>query len=76
MWLVDGAWGRFEKTTDQTRLTVLDGALSLKALELPYYAEVSRVTVDGTDIDFTFQNGKLCFEAEVKHSLTVCGKDA
>lgn len=47
----------------------MHGQLPLKTLELKYYASVSSVKVDGKPVDFTFREGTICFNAEVKKTL-------
>ncbi len=74
IWSVDAAWGRFERVGGKTTLTVCGGNLTLDALELPYYADVNSVSVDGKAVTFTFANGILALNAAVGSSLTVTGR--
>lgn len=74
IWAVDAAWGRYERRADTTTLTVCTGKLSLQTLELPYYTEVQSVTVDGQNIPFTFEAGKLMMDAEAAEAIIVTGR--
>ena len=74
IWSVEAAWGRFERVGDRTTLTVCGGALPLDTLELPYYAEVDAVTVDGEAVAFDFADGRLCLAALVENAVTVVGR--
>ena len=74
IWSVEAAWGRFERVRDSTTLTICDGKLALDALELPYYAEVESVTVDGEAVEFAFCNGKIKLSANIEKKIAVTGK--
>ena len=74
IWAVDAAWGRYEKTENATELTICAGKLALDTLDLPYYTEVQSVLADGTEIDFTFADGKITFRAEAEKTIRVIGK--
>ena len=74
IWAVDAAWGRYTKTADATELTVCAGKLALDVLEVPYYTEVTSVTVDGKETDFAFADGKISFAAEAEKTIRVIGR--
>ena len=62
LWSVATAWGRVEITKARTVITLMDGTLTLSALELPYLKGGARVTVDGREIACNPQNGIVYFE--------------
>ncbi|MBQ8402456.1 MAG: hypothetical protein IJX14_11075, partial [Clostridia bacterium] len=74
IWAVDAAWGRYEKADGVTELTICRGKLALDVLEVPYYTEVTSVTVDGKETGFTFTDGKIRFAAEAEKTIRVEGK--
>ncbi|MBE6653395.1 MAG: hypothetical protein E7610_08300 [Ruminococcaceae bacterium] len=74
IWSVDTAWGRFERVGNSTSLTICGGGLMLEALELPYYAEVDAVAVDGQAVEFDFADGRLYLKAFVENTATVVGR--
>lgn len=71
LWSLDSAWGRFERNTECTSLTVVSGKIHLNCIELPYIGCVSSVTVDGNRVDFTFENGKIMFDATITDNLVI-----
>ena len=70
-WFLDCAWGEYERTDAETVLTIADGALKLRTLVLPGLARVCAVTADGTDLPFSFENGKLSVQTTVTKQLVV-----
>ena len=57
IWSLDGAWGTMEVNGNETVITVKEGALRANKLKLPYIDMVETVLVNGTPVDFTFENG-------------------
>ena len=70
-WFAGGAWGEFERAEQTTVLTVAAGELRLRCLRLPYLKNTAGVYVDGQEIPFTFRDGALTFQAEIRGNLTV-----
>jgi len=50
---------------------VVSGKIHLNCIELPYIGCVSSVTVDGNRVDFTFENGKIMFDATITDNLVI-----
>ena len=73
IWAVDAAWGRYEKSENQTTLTICSGELPLRALEVPYLREVQSVIVDGVSCAFVFDNGRITLNAAATQSIVISG---
>lgn len=58
---LDGAWGEFVRTGNQTRLSLAEGTLTLNTIALPYLTQVTAVTADGVPLAFAFEDGVLSF---------------
>lgn len=71
LWSVEGAWGQIEVDTDKTVLTLCEGAIRLSSFGVPNYETVSRVTVDGAPVDFTYADGVVKL-ASVNVTETLC----
>ncbi len=71
IWAAGNAWGSIT-LGKENKLTIIDGALSLKKLSLPLDS-VSSVEVDGRSVGFTFENGSICFSEPItaKQSILV-----
>lgn len=73
-WGVDGAWGSvaIDKKNGTVKLSVIAGAVTLSALELPFAKRVTSVTVDGKKTEFSARGGVVRFpESAVKKSVLV-----
>ncbi|MCR5456784.1 MAG: hypothetical protein K6F14_01770 [Clostridiales bacterium] len=70
-WFVSDAWGVFEKKSGTTSLSVKDGEIHLKDIELPYIRKVRSVTCDKKAIPFTFEKGMLSLDATVSDRLVI-----
>jgi len=72
VWSLDGVWGKYEKNTDETKICINDGTLTISTLALPYYKNVSEVVIDGKAVDFKAENGNIVFEkTEIKEYILV-----
>ena len=63
------AWGRVTLGSEN-RLDIFAGELKLRRLELPVES-VSEVIVDGKPVEFSFEDGAICFDAVVRESVVV-----
>lgn len=66
-WFLGTGWGTVEIDTT-TRIFLKAGSVKITELHLPYLKAVKKLIIDGKDIPFTFQNGKLCFNNVTVHS--------
>ena len=62
-------WGAVELANTGHTISVFGNPLILHSLSIPDYESITRITVDGKEIDFKIGDGKLMFE-EVK----ICGE--
>ena len=67
IWSLADAWGVFELDKNVAKINVCEGAITLKTIGARFFDTVSQVKIDGSPIDFSFDNGKVCFD-----STTVC----
>ena len=63
------AWGRVTLRSEN-RLDIFAGELKLRRLELPVES-VSEVIVDGKPVEFSFEDGAICFDAVARESVVV-----
>ncbi|MGN1410345.1 MAG: GH116 family glycosyl hydrolase, partial [Eubacteriales bacterium] len=70
-WFVGRAWGSYTRTAERTEIKILDGELRLKTLLLPYLDEVKSVSVDGKDVEFAFENGRLCLDVCARREIEI-----
>ena len=54
----------------EKRIDIFAGELKLRRLELPVES-VSEVIVDGKPVEFSFEDGAICFDAAVRESIVV-----
>ncbi|MBQ9768831.1 MAG: hypothetical protein IJW27_01375, partial [Clostridia bacterium] len=65
-------WGYFEKTASSATVKLNGGKLHLKTLGAKFTDSVSKVTIDGRDVEFTFENGIIAFnEQEINESIEI-----
>lgn len=71
-WSLGPCWGTFEKTDSASILHLLEGTLAASHFVLPYLEKVSRVSVDGREVPFTFENHTVTVEVpEVSRELVI-----
>ena len=65
LWSLDCGWGSYEKTVEFTKIRIEGGRLTANTFRLPYLREITRVCVDGKQVNFSFQDGvvKVCVDA-------------
>ena len=63
------SWGAVEFANTEHTISVFGNPLILHSLSIPDYESITKITVDGKEIDFEIGDGKLMFE-EVK----ICGE--
>ena len=65
-------WGYFEKTNSIATVKLCGGRLKLKTLGLSFTTSVSKVTIDGDDVEFAFENGIIVFnEKEICDCIVI-----
>jgi uncharacterized protein (DUF608 family) len=64
-WSLDPAWGIFERKSGSVELRVLYGELGLKVLILPDICAPQSVTLEGQNVLFEFEDGKVTLESAV-----------
>ncbi len=69
IWSLWGAWGVFEREDGRVKISVKEGAITLKSLGLGILDSVSEVKLDGKRTDFKFEDGVLSFEKHTVHEL-------
>lgn len=74
LWFTSDAWGIYEKTATETKLTVVSGTLELNKLSLPYLTEVKNVFADGQAVKYVFAEGKLDMHVTANEAIVVVGK--
>lgn len=62
IWSLDGVWGEFEKDGKCVRIKILGGSVKLKSIGLGFCENISSLKIDGKTLDFTFKDGKICFD--------------
>ncbi len=63
-------WGYFEKSEASAAVKLNGGKLKLKTLGVKFAKSVSKVTIDGKDVEFSFDNGIVAFaEQEIHESI-------
>ena len=60
-WSVDGAWGKFERQAETSRVTVLYGNLALNEIRLPYLAGEVEVLKENKPVAAQANSGAVCF---------------
>lgn len=65
------SFGTIRTHGGETRLQLLEGALSLRSLALPEQGQVTAVYADGAPIAFRAEDGVLYFNTTIRHTLTV-----
>ncbi len=71
-WSLGQGYGSFEKSASRVVLSVVEGALPLRAIRLPFVREVLSVVVDGTPISCNFVNETLHFNrTKVQKELAI-----
>ena len=71
LWFTADAWGTYEKTDAETKLTVLAGTLELRTLRLPYMTKVDAVVVDGTNVAYTCHDGVIDTDLHAEKTIVV-----
>ena len=66
-WAVDGAYGEFSLDRDSATLTIAEGKIALEKFGIKK-ENVSRVTVDGSDVEFTYDGETVTFTESVINS--------
>lgn len=75
MWSLGTGWGNVMVSAKNTTISLLRGELKISSVRLPYIKEVSRVLIDGKEIDFTFENSVIKFsEYRITDRIEVEGK--
>ena len=65
-------WGYFEKSKASAKIKLQGGKLKLKTLGAKYAYSVSKVTIDGRDVEFSFENRIIAFnEQEINESIEI-----
>ena len=64
IWSLADAWGNFEINNNIVKINIYGGKISLKSIGLKFCDNVSKLKVDGKDIDFRFENGIICCNEE------------
>lgn len=64
VWSVSGAWGGFEMHKTNARFYLEEGKIRLSSFGIEGFAgrEPRKVTIDGEEIPFTYENGKVGFD--------------
>ena len=65
-------WGYFEKTASSATVKLNGGKLHLKTLGAKFTDSVSKVTIDGREVEFSFESGIITFaEQEINESIEI-----
>lgn len=65
-------WGYFEKAEALAKIKLQGGKLKLKTLGAKFTDSVSKVTIDGRAVEFTFESGIITFtEQEINESIEI-----
>lgn len=71
-WCLGTAWGKFTIQNNLAIISILHGEIVLSSVGMNFAEKVNSVTVDGEEIDYNFQKGKICFDKKlVKSNITV-----
>ncbi|MBE7034411.1 MAG: hypothetical protein E7406_09325 [Ruminococcaceae bacterium] len=62
VWSLDSAWGVFEICGNTARINIHEGSLKIKSLGVKFCDKVTSVNIDGENIIFSFENGKIYFD--------------
>ena len=73
IWSLGPAWGQVRINEKETVVRICDGNLMLKELRLPYIKEITSLTIDGREIEFTKKDGSIYF-APTKIEKTILVK--
>ena len=72
IWSVQNCWGEFKIKDSKVCLCVFENSIKLKSFGVRFTENVSKLKVDGNEIDFEFKNGKLYFdETEIYKTLEI-----
>jgi len=72
LWSLACGWGYVEISEATVTIKILEGDITLSALELPFINEVKSFTVDGTISDFTHTGKAVTFkETTVKNEIVI-----
>ena len=66
-----GAWGSVRLNNKRFILSLAEGSLLLRRLRLPDAKKARELHVDGRRVPFLCEGDTLCFEASLKHSLSI-----
>ena len=71
-WSLGTGWGQVCINGKETNVKVISGSLKIKELSLPYLNHVEKVCIDGKNVPFSFEGGRIKFEdAIITSSITV-----
>ncbi|MBQ4630948.1 MAG: hypothetical protein IJB70_08205 [Clostridia bacterium] len=72
IWSVAGSWGDINVNNSDIRINVFEKPITLKSLGLKFAKNVTKVKIDGKDIDFEFKNGVVYFkETKICQSMEI-----
>jgi len=72
IWSVAGSWGDINVNSSDIRINVFEKPITLKSFGLKFAKNVTKVKIDGKDIDFEFKNGVVYFkETKICKSLEI-----
>ena len=61
-WSIEGGWGTFRRTSDETVISLFHGALILRSLILPYAEKaVTGISSGGRQVEFTRSGPEFVF---------------
>ncbi len=62
VWSLNDAWGNFEIRDNVAKLNIYEGSLQLKSFGAKFFDKIKSVKIDGKEIDFSFDKGKIIFD--------------
>ena len=66
------SWGAVEFDKTSYRISIFGNPLSLRAISIPDYEKITKVRIDGKEVDFEISDGKISFkEAEIHRELVL-----
>lgn len=72
IWSLEKAWGSFETNGEKAIIKIFEGELALESVSLKFAEKVSALKIDGKNIDFSFENGKMNFkETKAKNYVEI-----
>lgn len=64
LWSVDGAWGEFSLKENTVVFDICEGEIKLASFGVKFAKNIKNVKIDGKNIEFKFEKGKICFEEQ------------